>query len=132
MSLFRGMKIYTVHIPPGAKDPLEKPVFIREGFSWAAFFLTGIWALYHRLWWHALLILIFNGVLMVLAEEHVLSQPGLVIAQIGFQFNVGCHANDWRRRRLAKLGYILSDVTASDNLLRAEQRYFERILNPSH
>ena len=44
------MQVYTVHIHPGDADPMENAILIREGFNFWAFLLSGLWALYHRLW----------------------------------------------------------------------------------
>jgi hypothetical protein len=128
MSFFRGVKIYTVHIPSGQSDAQEKAIFLREGFNWAAFFFGAFWALYQRLWVQALFILVFNMLLMTLIRDHMFASGGAGLIQLGFQIIIGFHANDWRRVKLGRQGYILTDVTAADSLLRAEQRYFERIL----
>ena len=126
--MFGLMRIYTVHIDPGESSASQKPVFIREGFNWIAFLLGGFWALYHRLWLPLALILAFNGTLMLLRKEHLISVAGITILQFGFNFFVGAQANDWLRSGLARRGFLLADVTAADSRLRAEQRYFERYL----
>jgi hypothetical protein len=128
MNPLRGMKLYTVHVPSGVDDAQEKAIFLREGFNWAAFFLGAFWALYQRLWLPALCIFLFNGVVMTLARDHMFSETGATVLQLGFQIAVGFLANDWQRAKLGRKGYVMSDVTAADSLLRAEQRYFERVL----
>jgi hypothetical protein len=132
MNLLRGMKLYTVHIPSGAPDAQERAIFLREGFNWSAFFFGAFWALYHRLWLQACVILLVNSFLMILARQQVVSFDTVALMQLGFQILIGYHANDWRRAKLSLSGYILADVTAADSLLRAEQRYFERVLHPAH
>lgn len=132
MSLLRGMKIYTVHIPANDQNAQEKAVFLREGFNWMAFLFTGLWALYHRLWLLVLYIVLFNVALMSLEQEAIISSSGAITIQLGFQVLVGFHANDWLRAKLAKRGYIMADISAADSLLRAEQRYFERLYHPAH
>ncbi len=126
--MFGGMKIYTVHIKPGAENAAQPPLFVREGFNWLAFLLTGFWALYHRLWLPLLLILAFNGTLIAAGNEQLLSRFSLLAVHMGFQVIVGFAANDWLRAKLARSGYIMADITAADSRLRAEQRYFERSL----
>lgn len=128
MNLFGGMKIYTVHIKPGSTHAQDKPIFLREGFNWPAFLFGAFWALYHRLWLPALYIFLADAMVMMFDKENIFSMPILAVLQLGVHVLVGFHANDWRRTKLAKDGYILSDITASDSLLRAEQRYFERYL----
>ncbi|NBX04077.1 MAG: DUF2628 domain-containing protein [Alphaproteobacteria bacterium] len=126
--MFGGMKIYTVHIKTDASRSGEKPIFIREGFSFGAFFFTVFWALYHRLWLPAAGIMFSLWLIVQLGTHHFISSPSVGVLQLMIQVLVGYLANDWRRRALAKRGYITSDVTAADSLLRAEQRYFERYL----
>lgn len=130
MSLFsRGKKIYTVHIRPDRAAAYENAEFVREGFNLMAFLFTGFWTLYHRLWWHTLFIFLLNAAIIALGRAHLLSPDGVAVIQIGMQALIGFHANDWLRGRLARRGYIMADVTASDSLLGAEQRYFERHLS---
>jgi hypothetical protein len=126
--MFGRMKIYTVHIKPGTNDALEKPVFVREGFNVWAFLFTFVHALYHRLWLHALAIMTLT---VLIAESHMLSHSSIMVLQLALQLIVGFSANDWKRAALSRRGYIMTDIAASDNLLRAEQRYFERMLKPA-
>src|SRR4051812_28041644 len=48
----RTMAVFTVHLPRRLDDPaaVERVKFVREGFSWAAFFFGPLWLLFHRLW----------------------------------------------------------------------------------
>lgn len=130
MSAFGGMKIYTVHVKPGAGGS-EKPVFVREGFNWMAFLFTGLWALYQRLWWPAFFIAVFNVALITAGRHHAVSSESVSIIQLGFQVLIGYLGNDWLRARLRHRGYVMADITAADSQLRAEQRYFERYLAAS-
>jgi len=125
--IFFRTKIYTVYLKP--EDGLfRKPRFIKEGFNFAAFLFTGLWALYHRLWMPLVMILAVNIALGYMLQSHVLLKLSYLVAQLGFNLLIGFHANDWLRARLASQGYIFADVSAGDSLLRAEQRYFERAL----
>lgn len=128
MSLFGGMKIYTVYIRPGEAQAYEKPVFVKEGFNLWAFLLTFVWLLYKRLWLPAIGVFIINIVLLGMAKDHAVGPAGALIFDLGWHVLVGYFANDWLRAKLARRGYIMADVAASDSLLRAEQRYFERYL----
>lgn len=130
--MFGGMKIYTVHVRPGEPQAPTKPIFVREGFNWMAFFLTFLWAGYHRLWLPMLAILAFNGLCVALQEHHILSASSTAMLLFGLQLVVGFHGNDWLRARLARRGYIITDISSGDNLLRAQQRYFERYLAAAH
>ena len=124
--MFNRMKIYTVHINPDDTGSRFTPVFIKEGFNMMAFVFTVFWALYQRLWVVALALVAINLGLVVLAKAHLLTHLSVAAVHLGMHILVGYHANDWLRARMGKKGYIISDVTAADSFLRAEQRYLER------
>jgi hypothetical protein len=126
--MFGRVKIYTVHIKPGMENAQARAVFVKEGFNLWAFLFTIVWALYKRLWIVALLLFIANALLLLMLKGHVLSPASLGAIHVGFHFIMGSWGNDWVRARLTRHGYILADIAAGDNLLRAEQRYFERVL----
>ena len=128
MSLFGGMKIYTVHIKDTGGRSGEKPIFVREGFCFPAFFFSVFWALYHRLWLPAVGIMLAFALIAQLGAHHIISALSVGVLQLMIQVLVGYLAGDWRRKTLAKRGYITTDITAADSLLRAEQRYFERYI----
>lgn len=121
-----SLKLYTVHAKSGLETKYHSPVFIREGFNPLAFLFTFAWALYHRLWKLAALILAFQLAIELIAPEGLFSFASLCAMQIGFNILIGFHANDWLRVRLRQRGFIFTDIVAGDSLMRAEQRYFER------
>ena len=121
------MKVYTVHTHPGDADPMENAILIREGFNFWAFLLSGLWALYHRLW------LGFFGLLAVsfLCSFAVMLFDGgpemdfalALVTGIGF----GLIANDLRRRKLAAKGWKMTDIVAGKNESDAEHHCFVRL-----
>jgi hypothetical protein len=129
MSLFGGMKIYTVHIKTDVVRSSEKPTFVREGFNVFAFFFTVLWALSKRLWLPAIGILAAFVFIITLGVQHYISSTSVGILQLMIQVIVGFHANDWYRAALEKRGFITTDITTGDSLLRAERRYLERYLD---
>lgn len=120
------MRIYTVHIRPDAKNPYETPIFIEESFNWWAFIFRGFWALYNRLWLVGIILLALEIALQVLVVKGVIPSYTALLTRLGIQILVGFHANDLRRAKLRKQGYITSDIVTGDNLVGAEQRFFER------
>ena len=126
--MFHGMKIYTAHIKPGTPGAGERPVLLREGFNYYAFFFTWIWALYQRLWLQVVLILAFQFLVAMLMKAQTFTPASCVLMQFAFQLLVAWQANDWVRTRLTRRGYIMADVAAAESRLRAEQHYFERHL----
>jgi hypothetical protein len=127
--MFHGMKLYTVHTKSGSDITLDKPIFLREGFNWLAFLFTFIWALYQRLWVFAIVIVAANILVMTALKYGYISPFPAALVQFAMQFVVGFHANDFLRQRMQKQGYIFQDITSGDSLLRAEQRYFDRLVS---
>jgi hypothetical protein len=126
--MFHGLKLYTVHTKSGSDHTLARPVFVREGFNWYAFVFTFMWAFYQRLWLFGAAILMANFAAALLLEYKILTPSSALILQLGLQVIVGFFANDLLRARMQKRGYIFEDITSGDSLLRAEQRYFDRLV----
>lgn len=126
--MFHGMKLYTIHIKPGSDITLDKPVFLREGFNWWAFLFTFLWALYKKLWLFGIAIFLANVAIMLVIETGIIGEYAGAAMQFAVQIFVGFSANDALRKRMQKDGYIFQDITSGDSLLRAEQRYFDRLV----
>jgi len=123
------MKVYTVHTHPGDADPMENAILIREGFNFWAFLLSGLWALYHRLWL-GFIGLVVVSLLCTFAVELFDGGPAMdfalaLVTGIGF----GLIANDLRRRKLAASGWKMVDIVAGHDETDAEHRCFERSKN---
>lgn len=131
MPFMSRARIFTAHIDPSLARPYEEAEFVEEGFNWKAFIFSGLWALYHRLWLPLALIVLFNVVTMNMVEAGALTQIGLSILQLAVQLFIGFEGNEWRRRKLARQGYVMADIVVSDHPIRAEQRFFERYLSPA-
>jgi len=122
------MRIFTVHIKPELENANEKTVFIPEGFSWKALIFGVAWTLYHRLWLVSIAITALSYGFIYAGEHGYISEASAVILQIALGLYIGFSANDWRRDKLARRGFITSEVVASDSPMRAQQRYFEQVL----
>ncbi len=120
------LRIYTVHVNPALPHPYEAAEFVEEGFSWKAFIFSALWVLYHRLWWPALVIIVCNIFLFILMQSEALTHLGYFILHGSVHLLVGFYGNDWRRKKLQRLGFITADIASGDSLLRAEQRYYDR------
>jgi len=117
------VRLYTVHIPAGGPVPGEEPLLVKEGLCWSALFFSFLWALWHRMWLVAVLLALISTVI-----EVALSLVGANIAargalNLGFALFVASSANDWRRAWLARRGFRLSEIVASDNEDAAGRRW---------
>jgi hypothetical protein len=101
------MRVWTVHAPAAASRRARPPVLVPEGFSWGAFLFALPWLLFHRLW---LATLVYVAVVLLLVL--FLPEPAGTVAAVAVQFLLACHAQDLRRRALARRGYRLAHVVA--------------------
>jgi hypothetical protein len=118
------MRVYTVHVPPYSHRDRDA-ILVKEGFCWPAFVFGILWALLHRLWLAALgiaVVLVIVGAAMDAFGLDALVQS---IVSVAIAFLIGSHGNDWRRRKLARLGYRDAGVVAAHNLDEALRRYLD-------
>lgn len=126
--MFSGLKLYTVHTKAGSDHTLDRPVFLREGFNLYAFVFTFLWAFYQRLWLFGVVIFAAQMLAGAALSLGLLDQISVMLVQFALQIMVGFCANDALRKHMQKRGYIFQDITSGDSLLRAEQRYFDRLV----
>lgn len=127
--MFHSLKLYTVHFKPGSRrHPIDRPIFLREGFNWLAFLFTFLWAAYHRLWLFFAVILLANAVIFSAMEYGLLDEISGGMVQFALQVLIGYHANDVLRAKLKRQGFIFQDITSGESYLAAEQRYFDRLV----
>ncbi len=120
------MRVYTVHIDPTSAADDRAATLVREGFCWPAALFTVLWTLYHRLWLTTVALLAAAAVLGVAIAWFGLDPASQVVIEIGFLALVGSNAGDWRRRGLARRGYIPFGVVTGRDFAAAEQRLFDR------
>ena len=124
--MFNRMHIYSVHVNPASKQPLEDAVFIREGFSKGAFFLHFFWALYHRMWEAAGVFFVAVAIAGVIADEFTKSGDSRTFITFGILTIIGLTANDFRQYTLRKRGWITTDLIVAESELQATQRFYDR------
>ena len=118
-----GMRLFTVHLAPGAK-PAEA-VLVKEGFSWPALIFGPFWAIYHGLWpWLA----IWVGLVACLVGIEAL-WPGardvLGVIDLCLSILIAAEANDIRRHTLARQGLGEVGVVGGPDHDTAARRYID-------
>jgi len=121
-----AMRLYTVHIRRTAREQDREAVLVREGFSWGAFLFTVLWALWHRLWLAAILLLLAALAIGVAVELAGLDSLTETVLMLALALYAGFAGNDWRRARLLRRGYEEAAAVAAADLVEAERRYFDR------
>jgi hypothetical protein len=126
------VRFYTVHTRRGPWSDSDlggqETVFVKEGFSWGAFLFSVVWALWHRMWLGALVILA-GSVALTLASD-LLGMPPALDAALGLAWSmlIGFEAQDWRRRSLAWRNYVEVAVVSGASIVDAERRFFDATL----
>ena len=122
------MAVYSVLEPPprfGGRDGgAERFVFVRDGFSWAAFLFGALWMLWRRLW------LVFLGYLVLMGALEVMFRLlGASLgtrAMIGFLIAllIGLEAGSLRRWIMIRRGWRDHGIVVGNDLEGAERRFF--------
>jgi hypothetical protein len=109
-------------------DVLEKAVILKDGFSFPAFLLTGVWLLYKRLWWpFALFVAVWVAAAWGLPK---LGLPQFAIAwvQVVIGLFLGHEGHALLERKLVNNGWTLEGVIEARDMDAAERRFFELAL----
>ncbi len=121
------MARYTVHVPVRPADraaALERAVFVRDGWSWGAFFYGPLWLLWHRHWIAGLLALV--AVALLLAGVAALPVARAIPFGVLFLVAVlwGLEGASLRRLALRRAGYAEEGLVVGGDLDALEQRFF--------
>jgi hypothetical protein len=131
------MAVYTVYVPDFGRRAVQSDaekyaalpdaVFVREGFSRAAFFLGPFWLAWNRLW---VVLLVWFAVFFLLAVEapQVLNGGSIFLIGLLLEFLLGLEGNSLRRWELTRRGFRLTDIAAGIRRTDAERSYFGRAL----
>jgi uncharacterized protein DUF2628 len=125
------LKTYLVFEPEGAglREAAERTEFVREKFSWPAFFFTPLWLLYKRLWLAFVIYCAAETLIGVSVRLVALDPVASVAAMLLPSLIVAFEAAQLQRFRLQRKGYREADVMIAEGLEIAERRYFERRKN---
>jgi hypothetical protein len=118
------MTTYSVYEP--AKPPAdlaeraERLAFVKEGFSWPAFFVPFFWLIYHRMW---IELVVLIALLVALQLAFGLDQRGEALvgwASLAVSLLFAFEANDLRTTSLERRGYKLAGVASGNSRDDAE------------
>ena len=122
------MGIYSVHIKGSPDEPsaFERAVFVREGFSWAAFLLGPFWLIWTRAWFALLAWILLQITLGYLVHEHILPIMTQSLIDSIVALALGFEATSVRRFALERRGFHMIDLVQDSRLADAERRFFSR------
>jgi hypothetical protein len=123
------MTIYAVHVPSNAGDQAaaaESCAFVRDSFSWGAFFFGPLWLLRHRLWiaflgWLAAVLLLWIGSYWL-----GLSNSAIFWCYVAIAIFLGLEGGLLRSAALRRRGFDLTDIVASNSRDDAERLFYTR------
>uniref|UniRef100_UPI003BACE96B DUF2628 domain-containing protein n=1 Tax=Stappia sp. TaxID=1870903 RepID=UPI003BACE96B len=122
------MAIFMVLVPPGKthtalrERDLERSVFIKDGFSFPAFFLSIPWLLWQRLWL-VLGVFLVATIALELGARYS-NGPGVGIVSLLVTFLFALEANGLRRWTLERRGWRFVAVVEAQGRADAEWRFF--------
>jgi hypothetical protein len=116
------MKLFTAHRLPDAAP--EDAVFVKEGFSWPAFFFPVIWLVLKRLWFPLILYVLALALMSALSARFSLPDGSLVVMFLALTLLLGFEGNERRRRALARRGFIEEGPFLGADVQEAELKYF--------
>lgn len=119
------MRLYAAYVDPASPERDRATAMVKQGMCWPAFAFSVLWALWHRLWLTAVILLVavvgIDIVFRALGADEMTSG----IAGLGLAAYIGLSANDWRGRVLERRGMRLAAIVAAPDAERAVQRLFE-------
>ncbi|WP_342640613.1 DUF2628 domain-containing protein [Rhodoligotrophos ferricapiens] len=123
-----SIKTYTVHHRSSDREGiLAKPDeldFVKEGFSWPAFFLPLVWLIYKRMWIVLAFFILVSVCIGLLPKVLPVTPLAQAILGAGINLVMGFQGNDLLRWSLARRGRREIAVVMGDGLAGAEHRFF--------
>ncbi len=122
-----AMNLYAVLLPAdgAAGDALERAIFVKQGFSPEAFWLTPLWAARRKLWGALGSWLVWVAVLAGLALAFRLNSAVVALLYLIGVFAFGLEGDRLEQAHLMKSGFALQALALGASGGEAEQVFFE-------
>ena len=117
------MGLYTVHLRRHALDPDRDLVLVKEGFSWPAFLFSVLWALWHRLWLEAVIVALAEAAAGAALVGFGADEASQAAVSLALALVLGYVANDLRRSKLGRRGFVEAAVVQGRGRDEAERRF---------
>ncbi len=128
------MTVYSVYEPPAVTpDPMqraERLAFVKEGFSWPAFFVPLLWLIYYRMWIELIVLGLIYIVVQVAFGSDTQGQALALWASFAIGVLFAFEANDLRAAALGRRGYRLAGVASGRDRTEVERSFFTAWLPP--
>jgi len=125
------MALYSIHIQGDGPQSIAEAAFVRQAFSWKAFFFGPLWLLRHRLW-AGLALWAAAYAILIAASLTVVSAGACLFMSVTLQMLLGFEANRLREAKLAAHGYRLVEIIDAPACGDAEIAFFRQFEAPDH
>ncbi|MCP8895799.1 DUF2628 domain-containing protein [Shinella daejeonensis] len=115
---------FLVLTPPGAATRDENARFLRDRFSWLAFFLPVVWLLWRRAWLAAALAFAVQS-LAAAVGGHPVFGPASLGLHLAVGLLVALEGPSMLLARLERKGWTLDAVISADDRDTAEEIYYD-------
>lgn len=115
------MILYNTLLKKNSEGKIEDIILIKEGFSYSAFFFSGLWFLYHRMWKEFFSVALINILFVLFAKFS--SDFDKALLEIAFIFIIALNANYWLCEHLKKKGYEFAGLVFGKNSAEARLRF---------
>ncbi len=133
------MRFHTIHLPAiifntqvqnenNLLRQMDEIVAVKEGFCWPAFLFSLVWATFHRLWLFAFSLMGLCSVTFFTLYQQGAEPSFNLIVCFGIFALFGYHANDFRRFKLRRAGYLERGIILAPTLDAAVQRYLKTLV----
>jgi len=119
------MKIYSAFIKKNKEGKIADVTLVKDGFSFFAFFFSGLWFLSHKMW-SEFFALMFVGVMFSLSSDF-LPNFDKAFLQLAFVFIVAFNANYWLCEHLKRKDYEFVGLVFGDDLSSAKMRFVKNL-----
>jgi predicted membrane chloride channel (bestrophin family) len=117
------MKVFSVFAKEEINDFFNDVIYVEEGFSLGATMFGALWFLYHRIWYHGLVLGVIYGLLFYLDNNSKISHAAFNAIIISLSLLVGFSARDWYERYLIAKGFKLKTLIFAKDLEEAQYRF---------
>ena len=138
MGNVKTMRFHTIHLPAiifntqvqnenNLLRQMDEIVAVKEGFCWPAFLFSLVWATFHRLWLFAFSLMGFCFVTFFILYQQGAEPSFNFIVCFGIFTLFGFLANDFRRFKLRRAGYLERGIILAPTVDAAVQRYLRTL-----
>lgn len=120
------MKLYNALIKKNNQGTIEDIILIKEGFSYPAFFFSGLWFLYHKMWKEFAVLALIN--ILFAVSSKISSGFDKAALEFAFIFIIALNANYWFCEKLLKTkNYEFIGLVFGDNAANAKLRFIKNL-----